>query len=333
MDLRSRLPLAARLARVRLTNARLPVAARFIITEACPSRCTYCDYGARHPAELDTDAWRRLVDATAALGVKRLCFSGGEPCARRDLLDLVDHALAADLEVELNTSGALFDRHRGLAGKLALLKVSLDGPADVHDRIRGRAGSHDEAIAAARAGVDAGARTVLSCTVTAHNVDLLEYVAERAADLGALCCFQPVNDYGHLRDQAHLDAAPPEPDRLARALDRIEAGIQSGRYASRHSAAGLAHARKSPAFPALRCWAGHTFFIIDADGSLLHCDRSSTAAPRVPIVDDDIATALARAGDVQCSGCAFSGATELNLLMAGRVSVPPALVRLAGAAR
>ena len=337
MDLRSRLPMATRLARIRLRGERLPIAARFILTEACPSRCAYCEYGERAPGELDTAAWMRLVDATAALGVRRLCFSGGEPTVRRDLLELVDHALARGLEVELNTSGALIDRHPGLLSRLSLLKVSLDGPAEVHDRVRGRAGSHDEALAAARAGVAAGTRTVLVATVTAHNVDVIEYVAEQAAALGALCCFQPVQDDGWGRVDARAPhghpGLAPDPARLALALDRIDAGIQSGRYRSRHSAAGLAHARRSPDFPALRCWAGHTFFIVHPDGTLVHCDRSSTPAPRIPVLDGDLAGALARAGEVHCRGCAFSGATELNLLLAGRVSVPPALVRLAGGAR
>lgn len=337
MDLRSRIPMAGRLARVRLRGARLPLAARFIVTEACPSSCTYCDYGARAPGELDTGAWRVLIDATARLGVTRLCFSGGEPTVRRDLDDLVDHALAAGLEVELNTSGALLDRHPGLVAKLSMLKVSLDGPPSVHDPIRGRPGSHDEAIAAARAGVAAGTRTVLSATVTAHNVEVLEYVAERAAELGALCCFQPIQDSGHLRGpgdgRQRRPPDPPDPEHLALALDRIQAGIDAGRYRSRHSRAGLAHARRSPSYPALRCWAGHTFFIVHPDGTLVHCDRSTTPAPRVPIVGGDLEGALAGCGSVRCRGCAFSGATELNLLMAGRVSVPPTLLRLAGGAR
>lgn len=333
MDLRTRLPLAARLARVRLTGARLPVAARFTLTEACPSRCAYCDYGPKARDELSTDEWKRLVEATARLGVRRLSLSGGEPCARRDLLELIDHARDQGLEVELNTSGALFDRHPGLAGRLSLLKVSLDGPAHVHDRVRGRAGSHDEALAAARAGIAAGTRTVLACTVTGHNVDVLEYVAERATALGALCAFQPVSDYGHLRPDSPVQATDPDPQRLAAALDRIEAGIRAGRYASRHSTAGLAHARQAPHYPPLRCWAGRTFFIVEADGSLVHCDRSTTPAPRVSVRDGDLQGGLARAGEVQCRGCAFAGATELNLLMAGKVSVPPTLVRLAGSAR
>ena len=62
------------------------------LTHRCPLRCPYCSnpLELRAPAaELDTATWARVFREAAALGVLQLHLSGGEPTARRDLVELV----------------------------------------------------------------------------------------------------------------------------------------------------------------------------------------------------------------------------------------------------
>src|SRR5215471_18830666 len=90
------------------------------ITYKCPLHCPYCSNPVNHcgatasvadpkpgkrtarpttalgtahttakNGELTTQEWKRIVREAAALGVLQIGFSGGEPLARRDLVQLI----------------------------------------------------------------------------------------------------------------------------------------------------------------------------------------------------------------------------------------------------
>ena len=87
-----------------------PLAILAEITHRCPLQCPYCSNAlelAGASEELDTDAWRRVLDQAAALGLLQVHFSGGEPLARRDLEALIGHAARAGLYTNLITSGVM----------------------------------------------------------------------------------------------------------------------------------------------------------------------------------------------------------------------------------
>src|SRR5271156_6139625 len=76
------------------------------LTYQCPLHCPYCSNPVRYPAgeELSTEEWKRVFVEAARLGVLHLGLSGGEPAARRDLVDLVAAACQAGLYTNLITS-------------------------------------------------------------------------------------------------------------------------------------------------------------------------------------------------------------------------------------
>ena len=61
------------------------------LTHRCPLGCPYCSnplaFEARED-ELDTATWGRVFREAAGLGVLQVHLSGGEPGARRDLVDI-----------------------------------------------------------------------------------------------------------------------------------------------------------------------------------------------------------------------------------------------------
>ena len=102
-----------------------PLALLAELTHRCPLGCTYCSNPIRlerASAELDTATWFRVLDEAAALGVLQVHFSGGEPLARRDLVEIVAHAAAAGLYGNLITSGIGLDRARVAALRRAGLE-------------------------------------------------------------------------------------------------------------------------------------------------------------------------------------------------------------------
>src|SRR5580704_1001151 len=77
------------------------------LTHRCPLGCPYCSNPLTldpRDGELDTETWARVFAEAAALGVLQVHLSGGEPGARRDLVDIAAAAHKADLYTNLITS-------------------------------------------------------------------------------------------------------------------------------------------------------------------------------------------------------------------------------------
>jgi PqqA peptide cyclase len=77
------------------------------LTHRCPLGCPYCSNPiALDPrsSELDTQTWARVFGEAAGLGVLQVHLSGGEPGARRDLVEILASAHAAGLYTNLITS-------------------------------------------------------------------------------------------------------------------------------------------------------------------------------------------------------------------------------------
>jgi pyrroloquinoline quinone biosynthesis protein E len=72
--------------------------------------------------ELSTEIWSRVFNEAAEAGVLQADFTGGEPLARPDIVDLIRAARAAGLYVNLITSGLPLDE----AKLAALVEAGLD---------------------------------------------------------------------------------------------------------------------------------------------------------------------------------------------------------------
>src|SRR5438128_3405629 len=78
------------------------------LTHRCPLGCPYCSNPLAlevREDELDTATWERVFSEAAQLGVMHVHLSGGEPGARRDLVEIAASARAAGLYTNLITSG------------------------------------------------------------------------------------------------------------------------------------------------------------------------------------------------------------------------------------
>jgi pyrroloquinoline quinone biosynthesis protein E len=102
-----------------------PLALIAELTHRCPLHCVYCsnplELQARN-AELSTEDWVRVFREAAEAGVLQADFTGGEPLARPDIVDLVRSARGAGLYVSLITSGIPMDEAR----LEALVQAGLD---------------------------------------------------------------------------------------------------------------------------------------------------------------------------------------------------------------
>jgi len=130
-----------------------------------------------------------VVDEILREGAGRfdlLHLTGGEPFAYRELFSVIDRAIELGYPgVLVNTNGTLLDADTiaALGHRRANVHVtiSIDGPARLHDRVRGE-GMHERANTAVGALLEAGIVTSVMTVVT-HGV--LEVLPSFVADLWA----------------------------------------------------------------------------------------------------------------------------------------------------
>ena len=92
-----------------------PLALIAELTHRCPLHCVYCSNPHELTAradELSTESWEQVFQQAAQAGVMQLDLTGGEPLARPDLVQLIQSARAANLYVNLITSGMPLDESR-----------------------------------------------------------------------------------------------------------------------------------------------------------------------------------------------------------------------------
>lgn len=169
-----------------------PVALHAELTHRCPLSCPYCSNPlALDPVkgELDSATWKRVLSEAAEAGAMQAHFSGGEPCARRDLEELVAHADAEGLYANLITSGVTLDRERltrlADAG-LRHIQISFqDVIGEEADRIGHMPGAHARKLKAARMVVEAGFGFTVNAVIQRHNIERVDAFIDLALELGA----------------------------------------------------------------------------------------------------------------------------------------------------
>jgi pyrroloquinoline quinone biosynthesis protein E len=169
-----------------------PVGLLAELTHRCPLGCPYCSNSLEldsRDGELDTATWQRLFTEAAAMGVLQVHLSGGEPGARRDLVDLVRTCAEEGLYTNLITSGIGLTQARiGELKAAGLDHVQLsiqDANAESADRIAGYKGAFVRKREVAAWVVDAGFPLTVNAVIHRANVRRAAAMVELAVELGA----------------------------------------------------------------------------------------------------------------------------------------------------
>lgn len=168
--------------------SRWPRNVTFKLTLSCNLRCRMCAYSrsgqvtAPIADSMPPDRWMAVIDDVARFR-PYISLTGGEPLLYPHLGELLHHIKRRGLMCTLTTNGTLLSK---LAEPLMehppdMLMVSIDGPADVHDDIRGMAGTFDRAVEGLRAVHEIRDRkrnrrpwTVVTCAVTPDSYRSVE---------------------------------------------------------------------------------------------------------------------------------------------------------------
>ncbi|TAN40227.1 MAG: radical SAM protein [Nitrospirae bacterium] len=168
------------------------------LTERCNLSCSHCyqDRGSSSDemslAEIRSvigevsdmlEAWTGTydLDFTSSFNV-----TGGEPFLRQDIFKVLEELQTKGFDAYLLTNGTLInpDMAASLAGLgLKGVQISIEGPQEVHDAIRGR-GSFAASLKGIRNLLDADLEVTLNTTLSGMNAPYFMDVIELASSLG-----------------------------------------------------------------------------------------------------------------------------------------------------
>ena len=154
----------------------------------CNCRCVMCDiWKTTDSREISMAEMERHLTDIERLGVEWTVFSGGEPLMHSDLFQLARLLRGRGIRTTILSTGLLLERYASqVVEHIDDVIVSLDGPAPVHNAIRGIPGAFERLAAGVREihqhapGYSISAR----CTVQALNAAYLRATVEAARQLG-----------------------------------------------------------------------------------------------------------------------------------------------------
>ncbi len=174
-----------------------PLFASYNVTSRCNMRCSFCEWWKMNTPELPTKKALAVIDEVCSLGVPFFDLSGGEPLLRKDLSILAKKASSYGCLVSMNTNGTLLKRSRAseIADVFDIVVVSLDGPKEIHDKIRGVPETYDKAIEAIRLLKTRGVKVGVNSVVTPWNIEILPHFIEELRSLVDFAQVQPIHPY------------------------------------------------------------------------------------------------------------------------------------------
>jgi MoaA/NifB/PqqE/SkfB family radical SAM enzyme len=312
----------------RATAARLrirpaPIGLTFELTHRCNLACGYCDRHKPMPNEMTRKQILRALAQFIEMGMQRINLDGGEPLAHRYVEEIVDWLVERGVSVRMNTNGILVPRKIETVRKLNRVKISLDGPRESHDVMRGQ-GAFDKAIAGALAAREAGVKVEFTCTVGRHNGKSLDALLDLVEELGFAVMFQPARNSLFLETDRDGSLFQLEAAAHRAAFARIEQRKRTSKAVA-NAWSSLRHFRAFPEEKAIPCNAGWMAATMDPEGNLYHCGDVNRSDRSNNVARLGAALAFTQLRRVGCRQCWCARTVEGNYKWAGRFDMllPP----------
>ncbi len=158
------------------------------ITLKCNLKCKMCYQGNFRASHIESELlYDELVKLYDRLPVKRIGLVGSEIFMHKDIYRILDYLNERDIKINIQTNGTLFNDIKidGLKKirNISSMVYSIDGPKEIHDKIRGVSGAYSKTIDAIRKTVgyfNIGVNTV----ILDDNMDYLPEIIHIAKSLG-----------------------------------------------------------------------------------------------------------------------------------------------------
>lgn len=119
-------------------------------TRKCNLACLHC-YSSSSPQMkemLDIEALKRFLEIAFNNGYNNISVSGGEPFLYSHLEEMLKFTKGLGYQNTIASNGMLLQsaRNQAILEYVDLIAISLDGPPELHDKIRGQKGAFDKTM-------------------------------------------------------------------------------------------------------------------------------------------------------------------------------------------
>lgn len=248
------------------------------LTLGCNLRCRHCasSAGSIRTQELTREEALAICDQFPSLLVSEVVFTGGEPLLSPNWSAIAYRLHELDIQTGMVTNGLPVTEDvvkRMKDCSLTAAAISIDGPEDVHDDIRGLNGVFRKSLRGIELMSRAGIGITIITSVTALNIGLLDQVYALACSLGAWKWqLQPLFPVGRGSVNQELHLSHTDFLRLGEFIHELSAragGI--GPKIVPADSCGYFSRLDIPEFPWRGCSAGRSSCGIMSDGRVKGC--------------------------------------------------------------
>lgn len=253
--------------RKRAQEHRVPLAVLFEVTSACNMRCQHCYIADFTRRGMPTAKVCSVLDELADAGTFFLTLTGGEIFTRRDMFEIIDHAVRRSFALTLFTNGTLIDEAK--ADRIADAHVQsvemslLGADAATHDALMAKQGSFERVLRALRLLREREVPVTIKTTLLRDNVAQFAQMQQLAQSYGAHYTWDPVVTPRRDGERSPLS--------LAMTDDQFRRWTRESDF----SAQQLSAMQGCPSADLLAgehmCGAGTSSCRIDADGNVYPC--------------------------------------------------------------
>lgn len=293
-------------------NKKVPLLVGWQLTNRCNLRCKYCNVHELNKEELPLGLILSIVDELKSLGTKFISFTGGEPLLREDIGAIIDYCKKKAFHITINSNGLAL-REKLLSLKNAnLVIMSLDGPEEVHDFIRGD-GSYKRVLGSAEALRKEKIRLNFAVTLTKFNYDQVDFLLNKAREYKATITFQPAS-----LNMLYSDTNNPiclSKEQIGVVMNKL---INYKRKAQgnmiTNSISTLEHFYYWPNKKKIKCASGRIACRIKSNADVCLCNRVYNKFDSFNIVELGFKKAFDSLPRICCNECWCAQRVEVNLL-------------------
>ncbi len=307
MFLKDKMITAGRLIVNGMGDGRVPLVVSWSLTERCNLRCKYCGFWQNPSEEKDTDFVLRVIDELYKIGTKRIQFTGGEPVLRKDLRKILKRCNDRRISVNINSNGLLVPEKIEDIKFVDSLSLSLDGPRDIHDFVRG-SGVYDRVMDAIESARSHGVKFRFLTVLNAKNLEHIEFMISKAREFNTTVIFQPATI--KLLNGFDRNPLAPSTKEYRETIKKLISLKKQGQAVG-NSVRALYHLYHWPEGKRIKCVGGRIFCRIDSDGTVKICPRAGSG---INLSDKGFTEAFAGLSSKGCDFCWCASNVELSFI-------------------
>ena len=177
------------------------------VTDRCNLKCIHCYNDGSQGKDISHEDFEIVIKELKKVKPYYVTLSGGEPLLLGKWLFNIAEALR-DIckKLLLTTNGLLITKFPAQSFRIFdNVQISLDGPKDVHEKIRGK-GTFERTLNAAKYLKDAGVNITFNMTIHVLNKDYLVETYEIARSLGIQLGIERMSTVGRGKDITRISA-------------------------------------------------------------------------------------------------------------------------------